>query len=434
MRGVNDEVLLARAYLNRVAEPCSVPLWGLVREIGPVAVAARIRRGDVPRDIAEITEARRAVADPEADLAAAERSDVRLVVPESTEWPHFAFSCLEHAGARRAAEYAAGKTQRLEQGEPVPPLALWVRGGGDLAGVGVRSVGIVGARAATPYGEHVAKTLAGGLALHGFTVVSGGAFGIDAAAHRAALAARAPTVLVSAGGLDRAYPTSHRTLYDRVAETGLLVSESPPGSAPYRSRFLSRNRIIAALSSGTVVVEAARRSGARNTATHCGRLGRPVMVVPGPVTSAQSAGCHDLLRDQEREAILVATVDHVLEVIGSVSDTLASVPATSMPADVTAGHGDEAPNGTDGLDGPAGKCGTTGRRPSRVLDTLDDTSRRVYDGLPARRPVTVGDLVVTSGLAVSAVLRSLPALELAGLVQVEPDGSLRRTPAAARAG
>ena len=242
-------------------------------------------------------------------------------------------------------------------------------------------------------------------------------------------------MLVSAGGLDRAYPTSHRTLYDRVAETGLLVSESPPGSAPYRSRFLSRNRIIAALSTGTVVVEAARRSGARNTATHCNRLGRPVMVVPGPVTSAQSAGCHDLLRDPEKGAILVATVDHVLEVIGSVSDTVASTSQAELPAaDLFASEGDENNHATDGSRRAQGTRALPGRGTSRVLDTLDDTSRRVYDGLPARRPVTVGDLVVTSGLAVSAVLRSLPALELAGLVQVESDGSLRRAPAPARSG
>ena len=342
MRGVSDEVLLARAYLNRVAEPCSVPLWDLVRKDGPVAVAAQIRAGTAPDGIASATEARRAVADPEADLEAAERHGLRLVVPESPDWPHFALSCLEHAGARRAAEYATGRVRRSEQGEPVPPLALWVRGSGDLAGLGVRSVGLVGARAATPYGEHVTKTFAGGLGLHGFTIVSGGAYGIDAAAHRAALAGRMPTVLVSAGGLDRAYPPAHTDLYDRVAESGLLVSESPPGSAPYRSRFLSRNRLIAALSTGTVVVEAAKRSGARNTATHCWRLGRPVMIVPGPVTSAQSAGCHDLLRHPEREVTLVATVDHVLEVIGSLGDTLDTEPvepdATTLAPEVPTGR------------------------------------------------------------------------------------------------
>lgn len=424
MRGVSEEVLLARAYLSRVAEPCSVPLWDFVRRDGPVAVAAAIRSGTAPDGITAATEARRAVADPEADLDAAERHGLRLVVPESPDWPHFALSCLEHAGARRAAEYAAGRIRRSEQGEPVPPLALWVRGTGDLGGLGVRSVGLVGARAATPYGEHVTKTFAGGLGLHGFTVVSGGAFGIDAAAHRAALATRVPTVLVSAGGLDRAYPQAHTDLYDRVAETGLLVSESPPGSAPFRSRFLSRNRLIAALSTGTVVVEAAQRSGARNTATHCWRLGRPVMIVPGPVTSAQSVGCHDLLRHPEREVTLVATVEHVLEVIGSLGDSVDREP-------------EEADAGTTQADdhAPTGRPPTAPRtrRPS-VLDTLDDTSRRVYDGMPARRPVTVSDLVVTSGLGISAVLRSLPALELAGLVQVEPDGLLRRTVAKARAG
>jgi DNA processing protein len=147
--------------------------------------------------------------------------------------------------------------------------------------------------------------LAYGLSGHGFDIVSGGAYGIDAAAHRAALAAGGSTVIVSAGGLDRPYPSGNAQLFERAADNGLLISESPPGSAPHRQRFLTRNRLIAALSTGVVVVEAARRSGALNTAGHCRLLGRPLMVVPGPVTSAMSAGCHDLLRDEHGYAVLV---------------------------------------------------------------------------------------------------------------------------------
>ena len=153
-----------------------------------------------------------------------------------------------------------------------------------------RSVAIVGSRASTAYGEHVAGELGHQLAERGWTVVSGGAFGIDAAAHRGALAAEAPTVAVLACGVDRPYPAAHGALLHRIAETGLLVSEWPPGAAPHRHRFLVRNRLIAALTRGTVVVEAAARSGAQATARRARKLGRQVLVVPGPVTSAMSVG------------------------------------------------------------------------------------------------------------------------------------------------
>ena len=137
----------------------------------------------------------------------------------------------------------------------------------------MRSAGIVGARASTEYGNRVAADLAFGLGSAGLEIVSGGAYGIDAAAHRGALAAGAVTVAVSAGGLDRPYPTGNAALFEQIAAAGLLISESPPGCAPQRHRFLSRNRLIAAFSSGIVVVEAAGRSGATNTANHARRLG-----------------------------------------------------------------------------------------------------------------------------------------------------------------
>jgi DNA processing protein len=220
-------------------------------------------------------------------------------------------------------------------------------------------------------------------------VVSGGAYGIDAAAHRAALAAEGATVLVSAGGLDRAYPPGNAGLFERVADSGLVVSESPPGAAPQRRRFLTRNRLIAALSTGTVVVEAAARSGATNTAMHCVDLGRPLMAVPGPVTSAMSVGCHRLLAADTRRAELVTGVDDVLVLIG--------------------GSGDLPPAGS------RIRPGDTGRRDR--LDAVDATARRVFDGFPARRAVAADELAVTTGLAPLDVIRSLPVLELAGLVE-----------------
>ena len=156
--------------------------------------------------------------------------------------------------------------------------------------------GVVGSRASTAYGEHVASDLSEGLCRRGVAVVSGAAFGIDGAAHRAALAADGCTVAVLAGGLDVPYPAGHSSLMYRIRAAGLLVSEYPPGIRPARHRFLARNRLVAALSGATVVVEAGLRSGAANTAAWARALGRVVCAVPGPVTSSASAGCHALIR------------------------------------------------------------------------------------------------------------------------------------------
>ena len=165
---VGDEVLLARAFLCRVAEPACVPLWDFVRREGPVAAAAAIRSGDVPSEIAAATSARRGSADPEADLDAGLRHGIRLVAPESPDWPHFALAALDAAVLRLLAAYRAGAERRRDGGDPVPPLALWVRGPGDLAAAAVRSAAIVGSRAATAYGEHVTAELSYGLAARGF--------------------------------------------------------------------------------------------------------------------------------------------------------------------------------------------------------------------------------------------------------------------------
>jgi DNA processing protein len=392
--GVSDDILIARAVLNRLAEPACIPLWHLVREHGPVAAVEMIRAGDAPSEVTNATAARIGIVDPQADLEAAQRHGVRLIVPESDEWPHFAMACLERTGIARADLYDRGQRTHAEYGEPIPPLALWAKGPLDLATVGVRSVGIVGARAATTYGEQVAADLAYGLARRGFEVVSGGAFGIDSAAHRGALAAGGCTVVVSAGGLDRPYPPANAALFDRASESGLLLSESPPGAAPQRRRFLTRNRLIGALATGTVIAEASARSGAMNTAGHCFRLGRPVMAVPGPVTSIVSAGCHQLLADENRRASLVASVDDVLMLIGGSGDI-----AEVGPSPV--GHADEV---------------------RARLDAVDRRARQVYDGFPAHRCVSPEDLAASSGLAPLEIIRALPVLELAGLIEATADG------------
>jgi DNA processing protein len=157
------------------------------------------------------------------------------------------------------------------------------------------SIAIVGARACTTYGEHITREIVGGL--EGMTIVSGAAYGIDAAAHRGALATGRPTIAYLAGGVDRPYPAGHADLIKRIAQYGTVLSETPPGEAPTRWRFLRRNRLIAAHARGMVVAEAGARSGSLNAANHAAGLERPIGAVPGPITSAASAGCHLLIQE-----------------------------------------------------------------------------------------------------------------------------------------
>ena len=205
-----------------------------------------------------------------------------------------------------------GPHSSMISGMPAPVLLRW--GAGNLRLACVHSVSMVGSRAATGYGNHVAIEMAATLAERGVAVISGGAYGIDASSHRGALAAEGETVAVLAGGLQFGYPRGHADLFQTIAGQGVLVSECPPDRGPTRPGFLVRNRIIAALSRGTVVVEAALRSGALNSARHARELCLPVMAVPGPVTSEQSAGCHELIRDYGAMCVTCAT--DVFEHIG----------------------------------------------------------------------------------------------------------------------
>jgi DNA processing protein len=370
----------ARAWLSRAAEPGSVDLWRMVEDVGPVETVRRLRAGTAGDRLNALLGRRRDDDRTLDDLRTAQRCGARLVVPEDDEWPAFAL----HALALRAAEEPHEPTGRTIRSEAlIPPLALWVRGTPRLDQFTDRAVALVGSRASTAYGEHVAAELGHQLAERGWTVVSGGAYGIDGAAHRGALAAGGPTLAVLANGVDRPYPAGHDALFARIADSGLLVSEWPPGTAPHGHRFLVRNRLIAALSRGTVVVEAAARSGAQATARRAQKLGRTVMVVPGPVTSAMSVGCHELLRDAGMHAVLVASAAHVVETVGSIGADLA----------------DPAP------------------RPVTTRDGLSDVAVRVLDACPVRIGVAPERLAHVAGCDVLDVLRVLPALEMAGLVQ-----------------
>jgi DNA processing protein len=263
----------------------------------------------------------------------------------------------------------------------------------------VGAVAVVGSRSATTYGTGVAGSVAAELATEGVTVISGAAFGIDQAAHRGALASRGPTVAVLACGVDRAYPTAHRELIAYIAETGLVVSELAPGCAPTKLRFLARNRLIAALARGTVVVEAALRSGALNTANWSSLMNRVVMGVPGPVTSAPSEGVHELIRT--RDAALVTRGTDVLELITS-SGTVLPAPR---------------------------------RGPERPHDRLTELQQQVLDAVPVAHSAPATSVARTAGLGVTAVVAVLRGLLEAEFVEVGEDGwRLRsRTSATGRA-
>ncbi|WP_062287238.1 DNA-processing protein DprA [Demequina phytophila] len=297
---------------SAIAEPDDAQARWLVALLGHAGALAWIREaardpvgatvalaahpGDVDRAIAALGRwtPRLAAATPERLVELATRAGARVLTAGDPGWP----AAVDDLGAEA-------------------PHALWVRGEADLDLVWRRSVAVVGARAATAYGEHVATEIAAVAADRGVTVVSGGAYGIDVAAHRGALAAGGITVAVLAGGVDHLYPAGNAALLARVIATGAVVSEQPPGFAPHRQRFLSRNRLIAT-AGATIVVEAAHRSGALSTARHAGALARTVGAVPGPVTSASSAGCLRLIRDHEAE-IVVSAAD-ALELVTPVGE------------------------------------------------------------------------------------------------------------------
>lgn len=312
-------------------------------------------------------EPRLAGLDPRGDLDRLAQSGGTLLHPASTGWP----SMVDDLG-------------------PGAPLCLWVRGERDLAALAHGSAAIVGSRASTAYGERVATGLAEGLAAQGVGIVSGGAYGIDAAAHRGALAVDGRTAVLLAGGVDRPYPQGNARLVEvALASGGAAVSESPPGAAPLRSRFLQRNRLIAALGSATVVVEAAWRSGALSTAHHAAALLRPLGAVPGPVTSVASAGCHRLLR--EGAAVCVTDTSEVLELLTPAGRQLTAEPA---------GH-------------------------VRPGDDLDPGTRRVLDVLPRRGAASHEDLARRAGLSVAEARSAVGVLALAGLAERTPTGWAR---------
>ena len=358
--------LLARVLLSRVLEPGDEVGGRWLRELGAVEVARRLREGGP--QLVGITDKRWAglldraeQAEPERDLAVAQEAGMRFVAPGDGEWP----GQLDDLGDAR-------------------PVGLWVRGRPSLRMWALRSVAVVGARACTEYGAHMAATLGAGLAEHGWVVVSGGAYGVDGAVHRGALGAGGATVAVLACGTDRAYPRGHTELLGRIAEQGLVIGELPPGDHPTPSRFIVRNRVIAALTRGTVVVEAAHRSGSLVTARAAQRLGRHTMGVPGPATSGLSAGVHELLRG---DAVLVTDAAEVVELVGDM--------------------GELAPDR---------------RGPVLPRDLLEPAARRVLAALPGRGAAPPGDIARGAQTTQDDAIARLYELRSLGYVERHGDG------------
>ncbi|MGO1978851.1 DNA-processing protein DprA [Brachybacterium tyrofermentans] len=395
--GPETEDRVARITWSVIAEPGdSIAL--LARTLCGPAQALRLARegsaadlltrlgGELPSDASEPAggtsrlRADRALArwrsrlstvDLDAVLEDARRRGIRIITPEDQEWPELLGDLQETA-----------------------PHCLWLHGPGRLDDlVGGRSVALVGSRASTAYGEDAAGSLGADFAARGGTVVSGGAYGIDAAAHRGALAAPdGATIAVLAGGLDRLYPRGNTQLLERIRERHLLVSEAPPGTAPTRWRFLARNRLIAALSQAVVVVEASWRSGALSTARLTDQLSRPVGAVPGPITSAASAGCHRLIR--ERGAVLITEPAEVLDLL------------------------------------PGGPASGEGRFAAQdELDLLSPSDRRVLDAVPPRSSLPAGRIAQEIGFELDEVTAALARLALLGLVETTGERTRRaRTP------
>ena len=368
------ELLLAHIVWSRLAEPGDRTAGALIQTLGAVEALRLLSTGVGPgRILAAMHEHtgesevhRRSISAglkrwlPRLDRGAT-REDLTLsiaaqthvLVPGDTDWPE------------RLADLGEGA-----------PVSLWVRG--DRTRLTAPSFAIVGARAATGYGEHVTSEIADGVGRAGYTIVSGAAYGIDAVAHRTALATGAHTVAVLAGGLDRPYPEAHRQLIEQIAASGAVCSEMVPGSSPTRWRFLQRNRLIAALTNATLITEAGVRSGSINTAGHASEIGRQLGAVPGPITSAASAGCHKLLR--EYGATLVTNTNDALELVAHSSP----VPASAEVNEIS-------------------------RQP--------ELHRRMLDALPLRGTRSLADTARWAGVSMEEARRAFIELELLGFIR-----------------
>ncbi|MFW0119558.1 DNA-processing protein DprA [Rothia sp. P5766] len=395
-----ENIRRARAEIMRISDPEDTATTALIALCGPLLTAdfltgrreltasylqeelAQAGRED-PQLFASLRglvqarmerwQARRGGIRVEQDMTWAKACGAWLCVPEDPDWP-VALNDL---------------AERM-------PFGLWGRG--DRALLKhlnlATSQAIVGSRDVSSYGNSATSHLTGDSAAAGKTIVSGGAFGVDALAHRVALstgASELPTVALMAGGLDRLYPRQNASLLENIIDRGLILGEVPLGQNPTRYRFLQRNRLIAALAYCTVVVEARWRSGALNTAHHALELGRPVYAVPGPIFSPSSEGCHRLIRDGLAQLITDAT---------------------------------HLERGRLNLEAPeqASLLSESVDARKALIDSLTEIQGRVWDVLPVSSYRPVDAIGAESGIPARSVMLALTQMERLGLAQSQGNG------------
>lgn len=352
----------SRAALTAVCVPGDSRLHDQLEQLGAAELLAGLRESKADNQWTR----RARIVDIDAMIATAAGLKMRFVMPSDDEWPN-RLDDLDHCAE------VGGMRGR--------PIGLWVRGAGHLAQSTEHSIAIVGARAATNYGASIATRIAHNLSdgtLADYCVISGGAYGIDAAAHRGAMLA-GTTVGVFAGGLHEPYPKANSALFDRMVAQHVVVSEAPPGSGQTKPGFLARNRLIAAMAEATIVIEAAARSGALNSAAWADVLSRPVLAFPGPVNSQTSVGCHRLIRDQRAQ--LVSDERDILAMLSPVS--------------------------------PDHECVVDGE--PRPIDGLDRDTLAVHEALPARGTRSVDEIALRAGLRSTQAMAILAELELLGM-------------------
>lgn len=397
-----SDTMIARIAWSRILEPGDGSGGALIGALGAASALKLLLAGATAERLAEIWKS----TDPHS-------TDVsgRTLHAALERWKPRLDRDATIGDLRRAAD--AGLQPLFPEDEAWPerlddlgahaPVMLWVRG--DPRVLRSLSLAVVGARAATSYGTHTTAELTSGVCAAGAAIVSGAAYGIDAAAHRAALAADAPTVAVLAGGVDRPYPLGNTELIERIARHGAVCAEVVPGTAPTRWRFLMRNRIVAALAAATLVTEAGSRSGSLNTAGHAAQLGRMLGAVPGPVTSAASAGCHRLIR--EYDASLVTSANEACELIG-------------LDLAVESERGSARASAVQGRD----RRSRVGRSKPVQTDTTSRGSimhQRILDAIPLRGARPLESVVRLAGVSPGDARGALAELELLGLVEQRED-------------
>lgn len=373
----------AWAYLSRVVEGPSKPLHAHLnagRSAEELAHGIR-HRASWLADLGPATQARYTWDRAHQDLEITERLGGRLITPEDEEWPREQLDLAFGFVSSGLSEHL-----RSHQADAAPPHALWVRGG-HLGPLLNQAVGVVGTRAATAYGREVTRLFGSGFAAHRWTVVSGGAKGIDTIAHETALARGGATIAIQACGLDNTYPRDNADMFQRiVGADSAVITEYPPGTTPQRHRFLTRNRLVAALTHGTVLIQAPWRSGALNTMTWCEGLGRTAMAVPGPVTTRDFSGNHARIKDGRAQ--LVTNPDEVRALLSAVGtlDANEQYELAFAPDEV---------------------------------QSLSRTELRIYDALPVSAGKDADRIALDAGIHLHQTVAALVGLTRRGLVTRE---------------